>query len=162
MIHSDLLMPLIARNPGEYCLKYHVSRWFKKKRFKLVQCVGSVMIGTDVQAFLDLSLKDAVSVCMAWLKDTNDGALLEVEDPMDCPIALWVAHNGKCSREFVPNTTSCPVCGSPACPDGMNHHVDQLSRVTGYMQVVSGWNAAKKQELKDRKKYDLGNEGMNS
>jgi len=29
-----------------------------------------------------------------------------------------------------------------------------MSRVTGYMQAVSGWNEAKKQELKDRKRYN--------
>ncbi|MCK4458686.1 MAG: hypothetical protein KAU52_03060 [Methanosarcinales archaeon] len=32
-------------------------------------------------------------------------------------------------------------------------NVEQLSRVTGYLQAVSGWNAAKKQELEDRKRY---------
>jgi len=29
--------------------------------------------------------------------------------------------------------------------------VEHLSRVTGYIQAVSGWNEGKKQELKDRK-----------
>ena len=43
----------------------------------------------------------------------------------------------------------CPRCGS----DNLEH----LSRVTGYLQSVSGWNEAKKQELKDRNRYsDLG------
>ncbi|PHP45711.1 anaerobic ribonucleoside-triphosphate reductase [Methanosarcinales archaeon ex4572_44] len=40
----------------------------------------------------------------------------------------------------------CPNCGS--------ENVEQMSRVTGYMQAVSGWNEAKKQELKDRKRYN--------
>jgi len=39
----------------------------------------------------------------------------------------------------------CPNCGST--------DVEQISRVTGYLQAVSGWNAAKKQELEDRKRY---------
>ncbi|WP_316967098.1 anaerobic ribonucleoside-triphosphate reductase [Candidatus Methanocrinis natronophilus] len=43
----------------------------------------------------------------------------------------------------------CPRCGSD--------HLEHLSRVTGYLQSVSGWNEAKKQELKDRNRYsDLG------
>ena len=39
----------------------------------------------------------------------------------------------------------CPSCGS--------EDLEHLSRVTGYLQSVSGWNEAKKQELKDRKRY---------
>jgi ribonucleoside-triphosphate reductase len=39
----------------------------------------------------------------------------------------------------------CPNCGSS--------NVEHLSRVTGYIQAVSGWNEAKKQELEDRKRY---------
>ncbi|PTD94712.1 hypothetical protein C9439_01100 [archaeon SCG-AAA382B04] len=41
---------------------------------------------------------------------------------------------------------TCSSCGS--------QNVDYISRVTGYLQAVSGWNEAKKQELADRKKYD--------
>jgi ribonucleoside-triphosphate reductase len=41
---------------------------------------------------------------------------------------------------------SCPNCGSS--------EVDHISRITGYLQAVSGWNKAKVQELKDRKRYN--------
>jgi ribonucleoside-triphosphate reductase len=41
---------------------------------------------------------------------------------------------------------SCPNCGS--------EEVDHISRITGYLQAVSGWNSAKRQELKDRKRYN--------
>jgi ribonucleoside-triphosphate reductase len=40
----------------------------------------------------------------------------------------------------------CPNCGS--------EDVDHISRITGYLQAVSGWNSAKRQELKDRKRYN--------
>ncbi|OPY54988.1 MAG: anaerobic ribonucleoside triphosphate reductase [Methanosaeta sp. PtaU1.Bin112] len=40
----------------------------------------------------------------------------------------------------------CPNCGSS--------DVDHISRITGYLQAVSGWNNAKRQELKDRKRYN--------
>jgi ribonucleoside-triphosphate reductase len=40
----------------------------------------------------------------------------------------------------------CPGCGS--------EDVDHISRITGYLQAVSGWNSAKRQELKDRKRYN--------
>ncbi|MEA1895814.1 MAG: anaerobic ribonucleoside-triphosphate reductase [Euryarchaeota archaeon] len=41
----------------------------------------------------------------------------------------------------------CSTCGS--------HCVDQISRVTGYMQAVSGWNSAKKQEYEDRHRHSI-------
>lgn len=40
---------------------------------------------------------------------------------------------------------ACSNCGST--------NLEHLSRVTGYIQSVSGWNAAKKQELADRMRY---------
>ncbi|MBW6470619.1 MAG: anaerobic ribonucleoside-triphosphate reductase [Methanosarcinaceae archaeon] len=39
----------------------------------------------------------------------------------------------------------CSNCGSD--------NIEHLSRVTGYIQAVNGWNAGKKQELKDRMRY---------
>ncbi len=43
-----------------------------------------------------------------------------------------------------------------ACPNCASDNVEHLSRVTGYIQAVSGWNEGKKQELKDRKRYGVG------
>lgn len=42
---------------------------------------------------------------------------------------------------------TCPKCGSK--------NVQHLSRITGYLQSVEGWNEGKKQELKDRKRYEI-------
>ncbi len=42
------------------------------------------------------------------------------------------------------------------CPNCESENVEHLSRVTGYIQAVSGWNEGKKQELKDRKRYGVG------
>jgi hypothetical protein len=44
----------------------------------------------------------------------------------------------------------CEKCGAPICPECGTHDVAQISRVTGYLQDVAGWNSSKKQELKDR------------
>ena len=49
----------------------------------------------------------------------------------------------------------CPICGKPICPDCGTHDVEQISRVTGYLQSVAGWNQAKQQELRDRTHYDV-------
>ena len=42
------------------------------------------------------------------------------------------------------------------CPNCDSDNVEHLSRVTGYIQAVSGWNEGKKQELLDRKRYGVG------
>jgi anaerobic ribonucleoside-triphosphate reductase len=51
-----------------------------------------------------------------------------------------------CARVSGGLEDECPSCGS--------EDVDHISRITGYLQAVSGWNSAKRQELKDRKRYN--------
>jgi len=53
----------------------------------------------------------------------------------------------------------CPECGKPICPKCGDHDVTQISRVTGYLQDVGGWNAAKQQELKDRTRTQVSSVG---
>ena len=57
--------------------------------------------------------------------------------------------------EVIPGTDLCPVCNRAMCPECWNHSVVSLSRVTGYVQDVDGWNNAKKQELRDRTRYAI-------
>jgi len=61
----------------------------------------------------------------------------------------------QCTHEILTRIEYCPLCGCPVCPDCGSHDVVQISRVTGYLQDVSGWNAGKQQELKDRVRYQL-------
>ena len=106
-----------------------------------------------VDELLALPREQFIERCKLW---NTEFGMMEIEDPLHCPLHFWVVHNhAKCSKEMVANTASCPVCGHPCCPDCMNHMVDQLSRVTGYMAPVSGWGAAKKQEFKDRKRFEI-------
>ncbi|MCK4796334.1 MAG: hypothetical protein KAT05_03075, partial [Spirochaetes bacterium] len=44
------------------------------------------------------------------------------------------------------------------CPNCDSENIEHLSRVTGYIQAVGGWNEGKKQELKDRTRYGVGGE----
>jgi hypothetical protein len=60
-----------------------------------------------------------------------------------------------CSHEIIGHIENCPVCGEAVCPECGCHDVVQISRVTGYLQDVSGWNAGKLQELKDRHRVEL-------
>ncbi len=62
----------------------------------------------------------------------------------------------KCRKgEVISGTELCPVCDKPICPECYNHSVVSLSRVTGYVQDISGWNNGKRQELKDRQRYAI-------
>ena len=93
---------------------------------------------------------------LQYMKEAMDGKLMTPSNPLECPLNQWVVYNHKkCSQQMVANTAICPLCGKPMCPDCNIHTVEQLSRVTGYLGGVSGWNAAKKQEFEDRHRYDL-------
>ncbi|MEO0068827.1 MAG: anaerobic ribonucleoside-triphosphate reductase [candidate division WOR-3 bacterium] len=62
---------------------------------------------------------------------------------------------------FSPEFTTCARCHrtsrglNSTCPWCHSADVDHITRVTGYFSRVSGWNAGKRQELKDRYKTDL-------
>jgi len=83
---------------------------------------------------------------------------LEPEDipAWECPVHKWALRHGAPCRKTVQRTEICPVCGSYMCPDCKNHAVEVISRITGYLQAVSGWNAGKRQELKERHRYGGG------
>lgn len=107
----------------------------------------------SVEEMLALPLSRFVERCVDWNEEFNDGKTLNVAEGRSCPVQTWVvANKHKCMNETVESINYCKVCGQPVCPDCMNHNVHQLSRVTGYISNVSGWNEAKKQELKDRKR----------
>lgn len=94
--------------------------------------------------------------CLAWNEEFNDGKQMDVRDPSKCPVHMWVSYNNAfCLNDLVPNTAVCPVCGLPWCEMCGSHNVVQVSRVTGYLSDVSGWNASKKQEFEDRQRTDV-------
>lgn len=106
------------------------------------------------ESLLAMPLSDLIKRCIAWCDEFNDGKRMDLSAPFDCPVHAWVVYNRKkCGQSLVPNIVGCPVCGNPCCPRCFNHEVEQLSRVTGYVSAVGGWNAAKKQELKDRHRH---------
>jgi len=120
-----------------------------------------------VDELMALPRKEFIDRNLKWIKEMNNGELFNpgsviegkgwIADPLHCPLHLWVVWNkAKCKNELVSLTAQCPLCGNPVCPDCMNHKVDQLSRVTGYMAAVSGYNVAKKQEFKDRTRHNIG------
>jgi len=73
----------------------------------------------------------------------------------ECPVNKEAVERPTCMAT-VPGIKYCDVCGKSMCPICSRHNVIQLSRVTGYVSAVRGFNEGKKQELKDRKRYDIG------
>lgn len=69
-----------------------------------------------------------------------------------CPLDSLAEHHGG----VVGGMHYCPYCGEPYCPDCGSHDVSMISRVTGYLGDVGNFNAGKRQELKDRTRYDVG------
>ena len=63
--------------------------------------------------------------------------------------------NLTCTHEIVDKLAYCPECGEPMCPICGCHDVSQISRITGYMADVSGYNEAKRQELRGRTRYTV-------
>jgi RNA polymerase subunit RPABC4/transcription elongation factor Spt4 len=84
-----------------------------------------------------------------------------VSDPI-CPICgdehlqvMCPLDHAECSHDISAGIEYCPLCGEAVCPICGSHDVVQISRVTGYLQDVTGWNAGKQQELKDRQRYTV-------
>jgi anaerobic ribonucleoside-triphosphate reductase len=83
----------------------------------------------DPQGLMDFGIRLAKSTQIGYFTFTKD---------MTVCLGCYKVASGLKER--------CPNCDSP--------EVDHISRITGYLQAVSGWNGAKRQELKDRKRYN--------
>jgi len=99
---------------------------------------------------------EAGALTHVWLADSR---------PPKESIANFVLKTYYNSRNaqiaFSPEFTTCTRCHrtsrgiAETCPYCHSSDVDYITRVTGYFSRVSGWNAGKRQELKDRFKTDL-------
>ena len=73
----------------------------------------------------------------------------------DTLVKMCPNDNNECGHDVIDGIAYCDLCGAPMCPECGCHDVSQISRVTGYLQEVAGWNAGKAQELKDRTRYTI-------
>lgn len=104
----------------------------------------------------EMTLDSFIEACVEYNKANNpDLSKLEV-----CPVHQWAVTHSKACYTVHQGVKNCQICGKPLCPVCGRHNVTQLSRVTGYMSEVGGWNAAKKQELADRKRHRIGRGGI--
>ena len=102
-----------------------------------------------------LSVDAFAEKCLRYNKENN--IVLDIKRPEECPVHIFAAQINKTTCKSVnPGIANCPVCSMPFCKICGSHLVQQISRVTGYMSDIGGWNSAKSQEIKDRRKYNIG------
>ena len=123
--------------------------------------------GTHVFPGANISLIDRIKIEHAFFPIVDGGNIFHIfmgesyPDPRGLKaLAMNIAKNTQVGYfAFTKDMTVCMDDFHVAsglhekCPNCSSESVEHLSRVTGYLQAVSGWNAAKKQELIDRKRY---------
>ncbi len=126
--------------------------------------------GTHVPPGADISLPQRIKIEEAFFPIVDGGNILHIwmgeaaPDPHGLmEFAMNIAKNTQVGYfAFTKDMTVCMDDFHVAsglldeCPNCESENVEHLSRVTGYVQAVSGWNEGKKQELKDRKRYGVG------
>jgi hypothetical protein len=81
----------------------------------------------------------------------------KIVEELPCPECGYEKPVAMCHKDHVctclmpisEKITFCKVCGSAICPCG-SHDVEVHTRITGYINALSGFNAGKAQEVKDR------------
>lgn len=63
-------------------------------------------------------------------------------------------HVCTCLHPISEKIRFCEVCGDAICPCGC-HDVEVHTRITGYINALSGFNAGKAQEVKDRVRNNI-------
>lgn len=120
--------------------------------FKCYKCKSIFDIYSGgLPVFMALSGKDGL-ICPECKSDSTE---------LVCKVdaySIYLKLNGFNCREgvLINGADICPLCKTSMCPECGNHNVVSWSRITGYLNDVSGWNMAKKQELMDRKRYEIG------
>jgi ribonucleoside-triphosphate reductase len=137
---------------------------------------------TAVDVGADLSLSDRIKKEGMFHPYMDGGALTHIYlgEANPDPDALW-ALTLKIARQtlnsywsFTKDVLWCGECGyqagvdwrnarfatvddlsNLACPKCEHHGIDIVSRITGYMQSLSSFNKAKRQEFLDRHRYTL-------
>jgi len=123
--------------------------------------------GTHVPPGADISLPERIGLEHVFFPIVDGGNILHIfmgEGHPDArglkEFAMNLAKNTQVGYfAFTKDMTVCMndfhVAGGmlDECPNCGSENVEHLSRVTGYIQAVDGWNNGKKQELEDRRRY---------
>ncbi len=123
--------------------------------------------GTHVPPGADISLPERIKYEHTFFPIVDGGNIMHIwlgegkPDPDGLQeLAMHIAKNTQTGYfAFTRDMTVCIDEGYVAnglldtCPKCRSENVQHLSRITGYLQSVEGWNKGKRQELLDRKRY---------
>ncbi|RCV64117.1 ribonucleoside-triphosphate reductase [Methanophagales archaeon] len=123
--------------------------------------------GTHVPPNVDISLAERINIEHIFFPIVDGGDIMHIflgegyPDPRGIKsLALKVAKSTQAGYfAFTKDMTVCMDCShvtmglKEACEKCHSKNLDFISRITGYLQAVSGWNEGKKQELLDRIRY---------
>jgi ribonucleoside-triphosphate reductase len=126
--------------------------------------------GTHIPPGANVSLPDRIKYEQTFFPIVDGGNIMHIwlgegkPDPDGLQeLAMHIAKNTQTGYfSFTRDMTVCTDEGYVAtgllekCPKCGSEHVQHLSRITGYLQSVEGWNKGKRQELLDRKRYSTG------
>lgn len=98
-----------------------------------------------------MTIDEFIDKCLDYNIEHN----IDVGEFEVCPAHVFAAQQNKSCHDVLAGIDTCKLCEEPMCPRCGNHNVTQVSRVTGYMSDVGGWNKAKRQELIDRQRYNI-------
>ncbi|MQY54414.1 MAG: anaerobic ribonucleoside-triphosphate reductase, partial [Methanosarcinales archaeon] len=123
--------------------------------------------GTHVPPNADISLAERIKIEHIFFPIVDGGDIMHIflgegyPDPRGIKsLALKIARNTQTGYyAFTKDMTVCMDCShvtmglKEECEKCGSENLDYISRITGYLQAVSGWNEGKKQELLDRLRY---------
>ncbi|KKH19853.1 anaerobic ribonucleoside-triphosphate reductase [Methanosarcina mazei] len=123
--------------------------------------------GTHIPPGADVSLPERIKYEHTFFPIVDGGNIMHIwlgegkPDPDGLQeLAMHIAKNTQTGYfAFTRDMTVCTDEGYVAtglldrCPKCGSGNVQHLSRITGYLQSVEGWNRGKRQELRDRKRY---------
>lgn len=103
------------------------------------------------------NVEEFIECAIEYNKENNIDFKLQKDEI--CPVHIFASTKNKPCMSVVSGIENCPLCKMPMCNICKNHNVSQMSRVTGYISIVSdkygqGWNNGKKEELKNRHRYN--------
>ena len=125
--------------------------------------------GTHISPGADVSLPERIRLEQTFFPIVDGGNIMHIwlgesnPDPDGLQeLAMHIAKNTQTGYfAFTRDMTVCTHEGYVTsglleiCPKCGSNEVQHLSRITGYLQSVEGWNKGKRQELLDRKRYDI-------
>jgi anaerobic ribonucleoside-triphosphate reductase len=123
--------------------------------------------GTHVPPAAKISLAERIDIEHRFFPIVDGGNIMHIflgegyPDPRGVQsLAMKIAKNTQTGYfAFTKDMTVCKNCAHvtmglrEVCEQCNSDNLDYISRITGYLQAVSGWNAGKRQELLDRMRY---------